>query len=99
MEELKSISDISSSICSKLIERDGLFSADLFLYWNDIAGGYADLCKPLKMTTVNGFNHLFISPMNQCSVLELQYSSEIIKEKINTFFGKTVINAIKIARF
>jgi len=98
MEELKSISDISSSICSKLIERDGLFSADIFIYWDEVVGGYAPLCKPKKMTTVNGSNHLFISPHSCCSILELQYSSEIIRSKINTFFGKEVIHAIKICR-
>jgi len=97
MEELKSIFDISSSICSKLIERDGLFSADIFIYWNEIVGGYASSCKPLKITTVNGSNHLFISG-NNCSILELQYSSEIIRSKINTFFGKEVIHSIKMCQ-
>ena len=96
MEEFKSLSNIASSICTKLIEEDGLFSADIFLYWDEIVGGYAEFCSPFKITTVNGSNHLFISPKNHYSVLELQYSTEIIKQKINTFFGNNVIDTIKI---
>lgn len=96
MEELKSLSDIASSICTKLIEKDGLFSADIFLYWDEIVGGYAKLCAPFKLTTVNGANHLFISPKNNCPILDLQYSTEIIKQKVNTFFGNQVVNSVKI---
>ena len=96
MKNTKKLGEFLNKIINPVIQDKGVIHSKTFLFWNEIAGEYKNLCEPIKIKFPNknsgsGKLHLKINSA-YAPVINLK-KNEII-EKFNLFFGFNVINYI-----
>jgi hypothetical protein len=79
------------------MKKKGPMFSDLYIYWKEIVGeGLSEFTWPEKLANENGLV-LYIKAKST-KLIEAQYSSSILLDKINSFFGNNKISQIKICR-
>ena len=72
---------------------------DIKLNWENILDANLNsVCFAHSLKKINNKNILTISS-DQNNILELSYSSDTIKEKINKFYNSPIIDEIKFKKF
>ena len=92
------ISTLLPKVLKPLKNRDGVILLEIKLNWKEIIGSkLSSLCFASSLNTINNKNILIIVSEKK-NILEISYSSEEIKEKINSFFNGTIIHQIKFKK-
>lgn len=79
------------------MKKKGLMFSDLYIYWKEIVGEcLSEFTWPEKLANENGLV-LYIKAKST-KLIEAQYSSSILLDKINSFLGDSRISQIKICR-
>ena len=92
------ISTLLPKVFKHLKKKDGGILLDIKLKWEKILGPkLSSLCFAYSLRKNNNKNVLFIT--SDDDILELSYSSDKIKEKINNFYNSPIIDEIKFKKF
>ena len=92
------ISTILPKVFNKLRKKNGGELLEIKLNWEKIVEkDIANSCFASKYKRINNKNVLVIV-CDQRNILEISYSSEKIKDQINSFFKSNVIDEIKFKK-
>ena len=95
INNLKKVSTILPQIFKKINKNGNSQLLEIKMNWTSIVGKeYSEKCHASSLKTINKKNVLTIY-CNEASLFELSYSTEKIKEKINSFFLRDVVDIIK----
>ena len=95
INNLKKVSTILPQIFKKINKNGNSQLLEIKMNWTSIVGRkYAKKCHVLSLKKINKKNVLTIGCSN-ASLFELSYSTVEIKEKINHFFLRNVVDIIK----
>ena len=96
MKNTKKLGGFLNKIINPVIQNKGVIHSKTFLFWNDIAGEYKNLCEPIKIkfpNKKNGFGKLHLK-INSAHAPIIHLKKNELIEKINLYFGFNVINYI-----
>ena len=95
INNLKKVSTILPQIFKKINKKGNPELLEIKMNWTSIMGKeYSDKCHASSLKKINNKNVLTISCCD-ASLFELSYSTVEIKEKINGFFSRNVVDIIK----
>ncbi len=95
INNLKKVSTILPQILKKINKNGSSQLLEIKMNWTSIMGKeYAEKCHVLSLRKINNKNVLTIG-CSDSYLFELSYSSVEIKEKINSFFLRNVVDIIK----
>ncbi len=95
INNLKKVSTILPQIFKKINKNGNSQLLEIKMNWTSIVGRkYAEKCHVLSLKKINKKNVLTIGCSN-AGLFELSYSTVEIKEKINHFFLRNVVDIIK----
>ena len=81
-----------------LKKKNGGVLLEIKLNWKKITGSkFSSVCFASSIKKINNKNILIIVSEKR-NILELSYSSDQIREKINSFFNGTIIDEIKFKK-
>ena len=96
MSKAKKISSLIPKIFKSLKKNADLL--ELKANWEEVVGKkFSSRCYVYSLKKINKKNILTIQSAEN-DLLELSYSSEILKKKINAFYSKEFINVIKFKK-
>ena len=92
------ISNIIPNVLKNLKKNNGTLLLEIKMNWEIIVQQkYCDVCFVSSLKKINNKNILTVVSKTRC-IMELSYSSNEIKEKINNYFNSTVIDEIKFKK-
>ena len=92
------ISNIIPNVFKNLKKNNGTLLLEIKMNWEIIVQQkYCDVCFVSSLKKINNKNILTVVSKTRC-IMELSYSSNEIKEKINSYFNSTVIDEIKFKK-
>ena len=95
INNLKKVSTILPKIFKKINKKGNSELLEIKMNWTLIMGKeYSDKCDVVSIKKINKKKVLTIS-CSEASLFELSYSTVEIKEKINSFFLRNVVDIIK----
>ena len=98
INNLKKVSTILPQIFKKINKNGNSQLLEIKMNWTSIVGKeYSEKCHASSLKIINKKNVLTIN-CNEASLFELSYSTEEIKEKINSFFLRNVVDIIKFKK-
>ena len=98
INNLKKVSTILPQIFKKINKKGNSQLLEIKMNWTSIMGKeYAEKCHVSSLKKVNKKNVLTIG-CSDSSLFELSYSTVEIKEKINSFFLRNVVDIIKFKK-
>ena len=98
INNLKKVSIILPQIFKKINKNGNSHLLEIKMNWSSIIGKeYAEKCYVSSLKKVNKKNVLTIG-CSDASLFELSYSAAEIKEKINGFFLRKVVDIIKFKK-
>ena len=101
IQGLRSLKDTLPKNIKKVINKRGQIYSEILNNWKHIAGeNLFDVCYPKSYKNSNKFNvsTLLIMVERGCEI-DLEYSKKEIIDKINAFFGNSVVEKIMINSF
>ena len=94
----KKVSTLLPQILKKVNKNDNKNLLEIKMNWTKIVGDeFSKTCFVHSLKKVNNNNVLTIIS-NEARIFELSYSSQVIKEKINGFFLRQVVDIIKFKK-
>ena len=98
INKLKKVSTILPQIFKKINKKGNSQLLEIKMNWTSIMGKeYAEKCYVSSLKKINKKNVLTIG-CTDASLFELSYSTVEIKEKINGFFLRNVVDIIKFKK-
>ena len=98
INNLKKVSTILPQIFKKINKNGNSQLLEIKMNWTSIIGKeYAENCHVSSLKRINNKNVLTIG-CRDASLFELSYSTDEIKEKINGFFLRNVVDIIKFKK-
>ena len=98
INKLKKVSTILPQIFKKINKKGNSQLLEIKMNWTSIMGKeYAEKCYVSSLKKINKKNVLTIG-CSDASLFELSYSTVEIKEKINGFFLRNVVDIIKFKK-
>lgn len=97
--DLTGMQSVLFPLAKKMLGKKAFIEADVICSWNEIVGDrIAELSKPIKIDFAReGRNNgvLWIEVASGAVALEMHSKTNILLEKINTFFGYAAVHQIK----
>ena len=98
INNLKKVSTILPQIFKKINKKGNSQLLEIKMNWTSIIGKeYAETCHVSSLKKINQKNVLTVC-CSDASLFELSYSALEIKEKINGFFLRNVVDIIKFKK-
>ena len=98
IQGLRTVGNSLPRAVNKILKKGGHNYSSILNNWTEIVGKkISKICYPKSIKTNKEFADgiLFLN-VGHGDQLEVEYSKKVIKDKINSFFGYTFINQIKI---
>ena len=101
IQGLRSLKDTLPKNIKKIINNRGQVYSETLNNWKIIAGeSLFKVCYPKSFKNSNKFGvSTLLVMVKRGHEVDLEYSKKEIKDKINNFFGKTVVEKIKFTTF
>ena len=101
IQGLRSLKDTLPKNIKKIINNRGQIYSETLNNWKIIAGeSLFKVCYPKSFKNSNKFGvSTLLVMVKRGHEVDLEYSKKEIKDKINNFFGKTVVEKIKFTTF
>ena len=92
------VSNILPKVFKKLKKNNGTLLFEIKMNWGKIVKQkYCDICFVSSLKYINNKNILTVVSNNR-NILELSFSSNEIKERINNYYNSPVIDEIKFKK-
>ena len=97
LENFKKASSLLDSVTTKTVMRKRFVYKNMFGNWELIVGSdFSNLMQPLKLEfQKRGVSARLIVKMNIANSAEIELLSERMRERINEYFGFTVVRDVK----
>ena len=101
IQGLRSLKDTLPKEIKKVINSRGQIYSEILNNWKVIAGkSIFNICYPKSFKNSNKFGESTLLIMvKRGHEVDLEYSKKEIMERINSFFGKTIVKKIKLRSF
>ena len=101
IQGLRSFKDTLPENIKKVINKRGQIYSEILNNWKYIVGkNFFDFCYPKSYKNSNKFGvSTLIIMVKRGHEVELEYSKKEIMDRMNTFFGNSVVKKIKFASF
>ena len=100
IQGLRSFKDTLPTKVKKIIVKKGEIYSKTLENWKYLVGNELfKICYPKSFKKINKKNKCLLIMVQRGSEVELEYAKKKIIDKINYFFGKEIVNIIKLRTF